>query len=322
MSLGREASKRKIHNESSEEGGEHQRTNYCNGEKSGDDDSNHDSNNSGNLESNDLISFHNMSSGTSDVIDNNHCSSDGQGNNGSSKGLRPAFKAIKPSFKFSELADAGNDTSKSGNSVSTTEAVVSGEDDFSGEHKHSSIIFIKDRKRKMSEKTSLDEDFQLSYQEVFISSNVPQLIATPSGRIVACNDFFFRMTGLTEKDIKKITIFSMVQVDHLSILFELVADALRRSNTFDVSNTTSTVISSKPSSMKSSEMEGYGETSSSNSDGHNSISNSRDEENEPSGAPLQFETVVLPCVSFPNVLKNSNNGQEKNLYMNVSLFDM
>lgn len=45
----------------------------------------------------------------------------------------------------------------------------------------------KKRKRKLDDDlTSLDEGFQLDYEEVFLKSNVPQLLATSTGRIVSC----------------------------------------------------------------------------------------------------------------------------------------
>lgn len=315
LSPGKDSSKRKIPNEWSDEGDKTSKR-----EKNCDDDSNHGSNSSGNLESNNVIAMHKMSSSLSDVTDSNRCSSDGQGTNGSSDGQGgTGGMEMKASFDLSLLAKAESDTSKTtDNSVSTTGAVVSGEDELIGEHKHT-IIFTKDRKRKYAEKTSMDEDFQLSYQEIFLASNVPQLIATPSGRIVACNDFFFRVTGLTEKDVKKVTIFSMVQVDHLSALFELVAEALRSSNAHDVSNTSSTYESSKQRSITDSNTTSNSGSSNCNSqENQDRSSDSGIEENETSNDPLQFETVTLPCVPFPNVLTNEKDGQVKNLYMNVS----
>lgn len=316
MSPGRDSSKRKMPSECFDEGEKTSKK-----EKHGDDDSNHGSNSTGNLESNNVIAMHKMSSSLSDVTDSNRCSSDGQGTNGSSDGqVGAGDREVKEYFDLSLLVKEESDTSKTtDNSVSTTGAVVSREDELSGEHKHASIIFTKDRKRKYSEKTSMDEGFQLSYQEIFLSSNVPQMIATPSGRIVACNDFFFRVTGLTEKDVKKVTIFSMVRVDRLSALFELVAEALRRSNAHDVSKTSSSEESSKSNSILTSGCAG----SSGNSQGtHDRNSDSRTEEREPSLETLEFETESLPCVSFPNVLTNEKDGQVKKLYMNVTfMFD-
>lgn len=80
-----------------------------------------------------------------------------------------------------------------------------------------------------SEKTSIDTDFKLDYEEVFLKSNVPQILAATNGRIVSFNDFFLKVSGLTKKEVESLTIFSLVQTSLLSNLFEIVAAALRSS---------------------------------------------------------------------------------------------
>ncbi len=226
-------------------------------------------------------------------------SSDGQGNGssehgskitGSSDGQGNGSKDVKASFDLSLLAEKEMGA-KSESSISSTAAVVSGVGSGTHDHRDTDIIFTRDWKRKHHEKTSLDEGFELSYQEVFLASNVPQLIATPAGRIVACNDFFFRVTGLTQKEVKRITIFSMVQVDQLSTLFDLVAKSLRTSNSFESSskNHSSTSSSSTGTSSNKRRKESY-----------------------------EFETVTLPCIPFPQELATSGNAGQKTLFMNVS----
>lgn len=42
------------------------------------------------------------------------------------------------------------------------------------------------KKRPQGEVTSLDRSFELDYEEVFAKSNIPQLIASTSGKIVTC----------------------------------------------------------------------------------------------------------------------------------------
>lgn len=270
-----------------------------------DDDSNQDSNNSnGHLDSNSSgsglggknISIGKMSSSLSDMTDSNRGSSDGQrGSSGSNQ--------VKGGLELSLLTEK----EKSDNSISSTAAVVSGVGNNDQDPRHTPIIYTKDRKRKHQEKTSIEDGFQLSYQEVFLASNVPQLIATPAGRIVACNDFFFRVTGLTAKDVKKITIFSMVEVGQLSKLFDLVADSLRKSNTSVV--TESTEASSKSSS-----------TISSKKDSSSSSKNDSGSEDKAANSQVHFETATLPCVPFPQELrtKNKNVGEKNNLFMNVT----
>lgn len=80
-----------------------------------------------------------------------------------------------------------------------------------------------------SERTSLDNDFQLDYEEVFLKSNVPQILAATNGRIVSYNEFFLKVSGLSRKEVESLTIFSLVKVSLLSNLFEIVAAALRSS---------------------------------------------------------------------------------------------
>jgi PAS domain-containing protein len=77
------------------------------------------------------------------------------------------------------------------------------------------------------EATSMDNEFELDYEEVFLKSNVPQLLATMSGRIISWNDFFLKATGLHDSDMERLTIFSLVRQSELSRLFEIVAIALR-----------------------------------------------------------------------------------------------
>jgi hypothetical protein len=270
--------------------------------------SNHDSNlSSGNIDFSNSASGHDgknisidkMSSSLSDITDSNRGSSDGQGT-GSSDGHGNSSKDIKAAFDLSLLAQEEVSDSKTDSSISSTAAVVSGVESKEHDHRDTAIIFTTDRKRKQKEKTSIDDGFKLSYQEVFLSSNVPQMIATPAGRIVACNDFFFRVTGLTPKEVKKLTIFSMVQVDRLSQLFDLVADSLRKSNQSVVSQSTDST-----SKLNSTESSNNYSTSSSRNDASNC-------------SPLQFETIILPSVPFPQKNKANKNVGKKILFLNVS----
>jgi hypothetical protein len=99
---------------------------------------------------------------------------------------------------------------------------------------HADVV-IKGRKLPSSMKgevTSMDESFKLDYEEVFIKSNVPQLLATTAGRIVAWNDIFLKASGLLPSDMDSLTIFSLVRQTELAKLFEIVAAALR-SGTMD-----------------------------------------------------------------------------------------
>jgi len=75
--------------------------------------------------------------------------------------------------------------------------------------------------------TSLEANFRLDYEEVFLKSNVPQIIASTTGRIVAFNEIFLHATALRRNQVDRLTIFSLVQTSMLSNLFELVASSLR-----------------------------------------------------------------------------------------------
>jgi hypothetical protein len=114
------------------------------------------------------ISLDKMSSGISDISDSNKGSSkSGDGTNGKSSEGSCLEGAVSP------VASNGKANEDWG---------------------HPDVV-VKVRKQqrvlpepveKNREMTSLDSDFELDYNEVFVSSNVPQLIATPTGRIVTC----------------------------------------------------------------------------------------------------------------------------------------
>ena len=65
------------------------------------------------------------------------------------------------------------------------------------------------------------------HDDVFMESNLPQLIATTSGRIVSWNKALLKATGVSKQHIRHLTLFSLVKLEHLSALFSLVANALK-----------------------------------------------------------------------------------------------
>jgi len=67
---------------------------------------------------------------------------------------------------------------------------------------------------------------QLDYEEVFMTSNVPQVIATTAGRIMTWNKCFLKATGLTAKQTKRLTLFSIVRIDKLCNLFEIASKTI------------------------------------------------------------------------------------------------
>lgn len=78
-------------------------------------------------------------------------------------------------------------------SASSSAAVAQGRDGKRHRTKHADVV-IKGRASNRphqlpAEVTSLEESFVLDYEEVFVKSNVPQIIATTAGRIIACESF-------------------------------------------------------------------------------------------------------------------------------------
>merc|ERR1711957_1000569 len=72
-----------------------------------------------------------------------------------------------------------------------------------------------------------ERSFELNYEEVFDKSNIPQLIASTSGKIVTWNECFAKATGYRKSEIERMTIFSLVKPENLAKFFEIVAAALR-----------------------------------------------------------------------------------------------
>lgn len=156
------------------------------------------------------------------------------GNDGSNQNISSLDQSTSGGQRIKQEVTSDDNGNSSEGTASSNAAVVSGIGSDGTHQKHlDSIIRVKgkssSRKRQLirKEKTSLDSDFELNYQEVFLASNVPQLIATTSGRIVTCNKFFYRVTGLTQYEVKQVTIFSLVQFDMLPFLYGFVAERLR-----------------------------------------------------------------------------------------------
>lgn len=195
--------------------------------------------------------------------------------------------------------------SAGGSSISSTAAVVRGQgskqNSSEGQHHHNRRHGRRSSTRGNADKqnegsTSRDganagarkrkRGFDYDYREVFVKSNVPQLIATLSGRIVACkfemqqcaginvpsfayiahamctfysraiagNEFFLKATGLGNGDAKRLTIFGIVQSNQLSNLYKMVARALaadersQKSGRSNGSNGTTNIASGASSS--------------------------------------------------------------------------
>ena len=137
-------------------------------------------------------------SSVSDITDSNRGSSSNNSGSGSGSG------ATEPVSHVS--ADEGDDRQPSTSSISSDAAVASeksSRDRHSGSrHNHKDVVFNNDkrsdRKRPPKEVTSLEQSFELDYEEVFNKSNIPQLIASTSGRVVTWNDCFLSHQNVQE----------------------------------------------------------------------------------------------------------------------------
>ena len=131
------------------------------------------------------ISIGKMSSSISELTDSNRGSSD----SGVEKRGSHEHAAHKKRLRSDD--DESSDLPSS-SSISSTAAVLRGAGSRHRDHGHADVV-IKEkkhcrhhRKRFRKERSSLDHKFVIDYEEVFLTSNVPQIIATPAGRIVAC----------------------------------------------------------------------------------------------------------------------------------------
>jgi hypothetical protein len=178
-------------------------------------------------------------------------------------------------------------------SASSSAAVVQGRDGRKHRTKHADVV-IKERSGERPHKfptevTSLEESFVLDYEEVFVKSNVPQIIATTAGKIIAWNDFFLKATGFSKAGVKGLTIFSLVKQEKLSNLFEIVAKALRspQKEASESSSSTSEPADSSSDVVKSKKWD--------------------------------YAGMTLPCIDFPSSKERpSGKGLVNPLYITVS----
>jgi PAS domain S-box-containing protein len=158
---------------------------------------------------------------------------------------------------------------------------------------HADVVIQNKRKRQalpaQAQATSLEGNFELDYEEVFLNSNVPQVLATTSGKVVAWNDFFLRMTGFSKRDMQHLTIFSLVQSSDLSSVFEIVAAALRNN----------ALPAYEGTRIESSE-ESAGDS-------------------KPSALQWDYEAKTLPCVKFRPLRESPGEKKPKKLNMTLTL---
>ena len=187
-----------------------------------------------------------------------------------------------------------------------SDAAVDGEKEKHSMKKRHSDVLVRKRKHSSTreELTSMDPDFVLNYEEVFLKSNIPQLLASTAGRIIAWNGFFLEVTGLAEAEVEQSTIFSLVKTSKLANLFEIVAAALRKTKTGSGSSTDSPApsdksmkLEAKPNSLPSSSV---GEVK--------QKAHTHAEQAEPQDESLKdvtgtmkewdYAAMTLPCIKF------------------------
>jgi len=233
-------------------------------------------------------------SSVSDITDSNRGSS--CNNSGSGSGSEVATERVSPA--------AGNETDEnqpSSSSVSSDAAVASEKSSLDrhsgGHHNHKDVVFNtekrSDRKRPPEEITSLDRSFELDYEEVFDKSNIPQLIATTSGKVVTWNECFIKATGLRKSEVERMTIFSFVEPDKLSNFFEIVAAALKPEVGEEGRKDGEQRSKSKETEDKSS-----GEDHETGADGIDGSSERQ----------WNYAAMTLPCIEFPAMKKRRKAG--------------
>lgn len=108
---------------------------------------------------------------------------------------------------------------------------------------------------------------------------------------ITVNEFFLKSTGLTKEEAEGMTIFSIVQPEKLSNLFEMIAQALKRDSAIAPDN----------------------EASASTTAG-------AEQEDRKEKSVGDYPALTLPCINFPASKKRRASSHHPNpLYMTVSI---
>jgi hypothetical protein len=235
----------------------------------------------------------------SDLTDSNKGSSSGE------------LSSRKNTRRRRRSLGTNNVSRNSCDTVSSDAAVARGLDKGGRVTDHSDVV-IKGRKRKVLCPSEATTRFQLDYEDVFLNSTIPQVLATTSGRIIAWNKFFLKVTGLTENNVHRSTIFSLVKSTKLSCLFEIVAAALRTGTM----NTENEGVSSQIKRDRDLKMKLVKEKAGSNdsSDKNGSDSNKN---------KWKYSAITLPCTTFPSQVRRQGDkkcpGTDRPFYITVTL---
>lgn len=235
----------------------------------------------------------------SDLTESNRASS--SNNSGSTSGTGSG--SGKPDSTSRLSANDADDEARPSTSSISSDAAVASEKSSHDRHRHKDVVWnVKrsDRKRPPEEVTSLERSFELNYEEVFAMSNIPQLIATTSGKIVAWNQFFLRVTGLRKADVSRMTIFSMVRREKLIDFFEIAAQALKLQA--DEDNTSSESAGSANGSDVHNNGESdvnSGEDTAAKGDEQKSDKPSETADASRKTREVDYAAITLPCIDFP-----------------------
>lgn len=258
-------------------------------------------------------------SSVSDITDSNRGSSSNNSGSGSAGSEVPTEQVSHVS------TDEGDEEQPSSSSISSDAAVASekssrGRHSGGHHHKHKDVVFNHekrpDRKRPPEEVTSLERSFELDYEEVFDKSNIPQLIASTSGKIVTWNECFIKATGLRKSEVERMTIFSLVKPEKLVNFFEIVAAALRPDNEDEEDsskNDEPLVTTDEDTDTKSGGESGDSEGKGAEGDG------------KLSERQWNYAAMTLPCIDFPAIKNRLKAGEQSHhndpLHVTVSPFD-
>jgi PAS domain S-box-containing protein len=137
----------------------------------------------------------------------------------------------------------------------------------------------------------------VDYEEIFSMSNIPQLIATTSGKVVAWNQCFIKATGMRRSEVERMTIFSLVKPDQLSKFFEIVSQVLKDNQAGEEAHTNKT-------------------TDGASSQGSTS-------EDAPKEVKPDYAAMTLPCIDFPAMKRRreseSSSSSDDRLHVTVRI---
>ena len=245
-----------------------------------------------------------VGTGVSDITDSNR---------GSSSSNNSASGSGKTESVSNSSADDKKKTNQPTTGSISNDAAVANEKssqnpDAGGQkYCHKDVVFNsgkrQHRKRPAEEQSSLEGGFGLDYKEVFKMSNVPQFVATTSGKIVAWNRCFLRALGIRRSEVERMTIFSLVRPEKLFKFFEIVSHALRDEADENAEQEPPTVAGAGEKGAF--EDKSTGETTTTSSATRNN-----------------YSAMTLPCIDFPGLKKRKTKDPSFDpgqLHLTVSL---